>query len=267
MHAPARRCRHPPPPPPPPPPAKVAPPPPLPTLQGTSGNAVQYVTRNQALKKLQLKLSEFRRLCILKGIHPREPKKKPQVGAAGLVAAVLRWCPLCWAEAGVPGAVPRPALPPSAVYCTPPLQALRHMPLPAAPPTPSNPHPASRTPPCAQGQNKTYYHVKDIAYLLHEPLLKKARELYAYEKKVGRRGRWRMLCGGGVRRAGSPRHGTHGARLLRAGSCAHAARRPRCWHPMPPQVRRAKAKKNRDLAARLAARKPTYRLDHLVRER
>ncbi|KAL4458050.1 hypothetical protein ABPG75_012915 [Micractinium tetrahymenae] len=111
--------------------------------KGTAGNAVQYLTRNQALKKLQLKLSEFRRLCILKGIHPREPKKKPQ------------------------------------------------------------------------GQNKTYYHVKDIAYLLHEPLLKKARELAAYDKKV----------------------------------------------------RRATAKKNRDLAARLAARKPTYRLDHLVRER
>lgn len=36
-----------------------------------------------------------------------------------------------------------------------------------------------------QGQNKTYYHVKDIAYLLHEPLLKKARELAAYDKKVG----------------------------------------------------------------------------------
>lgn len=29
-------------------------------LQGQSGNAVQYVTRNQALKKLQLKLAEFR---------------------------------------------------------------------------------------------------------------------------------------------------------------------------------------------------------------
>ena len=66
-----------------------------------------------------------------------------------------------------------------------------------------------------QGQGKTYYHVKDIAYLLHEPLLKKARELHAHERKV----------------------------------------------------KRARAKKNRDLAARLAARKPSYRLDHLVRER
>jgi pescadillo protein len=71
--------------------------------QGEAGNAVQYLTRNQALKKLQLKLSAFRRLCILKGVHPREPKRK------------------------------------------------------------------------AHGQHKTYYHAKDIAYLLHEPLLKKAR--------------------------------------------------------------------------------------------
>ena len=29
-------------------------------VQGQAGNAVQYVTRNQALKKLQLRLSEFR---------------------------------------------------------------------------------------------------------------------------------------------------------------------------------------------------------------
>ncbi len=104
---------------------------------------MQYVTRNQALKKLQLKLSEFRRLCILKGIHPREPKKK------------------------------------------------------------------------TQGSHKTYYHTKDIAYLLHEPLLKKVRELAAYDKKI----------------------------------------------------RKATAKKNKDLAIRLASRRPGYRLDHLVRER
>lgn len=101
------------------------------------------MTRNQALKRLQLKLSEFRRLCILKGIHPREPRKK------------------------------------------------------------------------TQGAHKTYYHAKDIAYLLHEPLLKKVRELHAYEKKV----------------------------------------------------KKAAAKQNKDAAARLARHRPTYRLDHLVKER
>lgn len=83
-------------------------------MQGQAGNAVQYVTRNQAIKKLQLKLSEFRRLCILKGIHPREPKKK------------------------------------------------------------------------TQGAHKTYYHVKDIAFLLHEPMLDKIREIAAHEKKIKR---------------------------------------------------------------------------------
>ena len=31
-----------------------------PPLQGKSGNAAQYLTRNQAIKKLQLRLSEFR---------------------------------------------------------------------------------------------------------------------------------------------------------------------------------------------------------------
>jgi pescadillo protein len=80
--------------------------------RGKQGNAAMYVTRNQAIKKLQLPLSQFRRLCILKGIHPREPKKKPQ------------------------------------------------------------------------GSNKTYYHVKDINWLLHEPILQVLRDVKAHSKKV-----------------------------------------------------------------------------------
>ncbi|KAG7555261.1 BRCT domain [Arabidopsis suecica] len=107
------------------------------------GNAARYMTRSQALKHLQVNLNLFRRLCIVKGIFPREPKKK------------------------------------------------------------------------VKGNHHTYYHVKDIAFLMHEPLLEKFREIKTYQKKV----------------------------------------------------KKAKAKKNEELARLLLTRQPTYKLDRLIRER
>lgn len=107
------------------------------------GNAARYITRTQAVKYLQVSLSLFRKLCILKGVFPREPKKK------------------------------------------------------------------------VKGNHHTYYHLKDILFLKHEPLLEKFRDMRAYERKV----------------------------------------------------KKAKSKKNRDLAERLLTRQPTYTLDMLIRER
>ncbi|KAH8883642.1 hypothetical protein GQ53DRAFT_752867 [Thozetella sp. PMI_491] len=41
--------------------------------KGQAGQAKNFITRNQAIKKLQISLPDFRKLCIYRAIYPREP--------------------------------------------------------------------------------------------------------------------------------------------------------------------------------------------------
>ncbi|XP_052797564.1 pescadillo homolog isoform X2 [Mya arenaria] len=90
-----------------------------PKKKGTSGAATAYIHRTKAIKKLQISLKDFRRLCILKGIYPVEPRHRKVVGHGN--------------------------------------QAPR-----------------------------TYYFVKDIQFLLHEPLINKFREFKHFMRRLKR---------------------------------------------------------------------------------
>ena len=85
--------------------------------KGERGNAANYITRTRAVRKLQVTLVDFRRLCILKGIYPRQPSNRKKASGN-------------------------------------------------------------------RNSNNTFYLVKDIKFLLHEPVLQKFREHRVFLKKL-----------------------------------------------------------------------------------
>ncbi|KAG5920919.1 mRNA-binding ribosome synthesis protein nop7 [Claviceps africana] len=57
--------------------------------KGQAGAAKNYVTRNQAIRKLQISLPDFRQLCIWKGIYPREPRSKKKVSKSATASTTF----------------------------------------------------------------------------------------------------------------------------------------------------------------------------------
>ncbi|KAI0397381.1 Pescadillo N-terminus-domain-containing protein [Xylariaceae sp. FL0594] len=57
--------------------------------KGEAGNAKNYITRTQAVKKLQLSLADFRKLCIWKGIFPREPRNRKKASKSATASTTF----------------------------------------------------------------------------------------------------------------------------------------------------------------------------------
>ncbi|KAI9785811.1 MAG: mRNA-binding ribosome synthesis protein nop7 [Candelina submexicana] len=121
--------------------------------KGVSGSAKNFITRTQAVRKLQISLPDFRRLCIFKGTA-----RKPPLILAEFVPGLFV-C-LDMKRTGKPDPHRR------RIY----------------PREPRNKKRASKS----STSSTTFYYTKDIQYLLHEPLLNKFRDHKALSKKIGR---------------------------------------------------------------------------------